>query len=294
MLDKKRNDVIKVHLKLSKTLKELKRVLPSGYIKTNIFSARVNPIKHQPTLINLKKTNNINNNYNSKEITINQSKNIYMFSEGNNQSKKNITKLSNYFTIDKQMNNLHSFKNDNNLSEKGYITPRVAKTIKIPTIIKDNRIMLNMLKRKNKIKSNSKLFINDIKLNYEFNTTRKNFKGLSIDNSLLKNNIDLPSITERLKSNLPRYDRQKFGLLLKNIRTNYIKNINKNTLGKGIKTNKKYKVIKFNKSFNVKFKKNKSNTEKKEILESNSFFKKFKSDDIVEIKSIKKIKREMN
>lgn len=294
MLDKKRNDVIKVHLKLSKTLKELKRVLPSGYIKTNIFSARVNPIKHQPTLINLKKTNNINNNYNSKEITINQSKNIYMFSEGNKQSKKNITKLSNYFTIDKQMNNLHSFKNDNNLSEKGYITPRVAKTIKIPTIIKDNRIMLNMLKRKNKIKSNSKLCINDIKLNYEFNTTRKNFKGLSIDNSLLKNNIDLPSITERLKSNLPRYDRQKFGLLLKNIRTNYIKNIDKNTLGKGIKTNKKYKVIKFNKSFNVKFKKNKSNTEKKEILESNSFFKKFKSDDIVEIKSIKKIKREMN
>lgn len=294
MLDKKRNDVIKVHLKLSKTLKELKRVLPSGYIKTNIFSARVNPIKHQPTLINLKKTNNIYNNYNSKEITINQSKNIYMFSEGNKQSKKNITKLSNYFTIDKQMNNLHSFKNDNNLSEKGYITPRVAKTIKIPTIIKDNRIMLNMLKRKNKIKSNSKLCINDIKLNYEFNTTRKNFKGLSIDNSLLKNNIDLPSITERLKSNLPRYDRQKFGLLLKNIRTNYIKNIDKNTLGKGIKTNKKYKVIKFNKSFNVKFKKNKSNTEKKEILESNSFFKKFKSDDIVEIKSIKKIKREMN
>ena len=217
-----------------------------------------------------------------------------MFSEGNKQSKKNITKLSNYFTIDKQMNNLHSFKNDNNLSEKGYITPRVAKTIKIPTIIKDNRIMLNMLKRKNKIKSNSKLCINDIKLNYEFNTTRKNFKGLSIDNSLLKNNIDLPSITERLKSNLPRYDRQKFGLLLKNIRTNYIKNIDKNTLGKGIKTNKKYKVIKFNKSFNVKFKKNKSNTEKKEILESNSFFKKFKSDDIVEIKSIKKIKREMN
>ena len=111
---------------------------------------------------------------------------------------------------------------------------------------------------------------------------------------MLKNNIDLPSITERLKSNLPRYDRQKFGLLLKNIRTNYIKNIDKNTLGKGIKTNKKYKVIKFNKSFNVKFKKNKSNTEKKEILESNSFFKKFKSDDIVEIKSIKKIKREMN
>ena len=260
MLDKKRNDVIKVHLKLSKTLKELKRVLPSGYIKTNIFSARVNPIKHQPTLINLKKTNNIYNNYNSKEITINQSKNIYMFSEGNKQSKKNITKLSNYFTIDKQMNNLHSFKNDNNLSEKGYITPRVAKTIKIPTIIKDNRIMLNMLKRKNKIKSNSKLCINDIKLNYEFNTTRKNFKGLSIDNSLLKNNIDLPSITERLKSNLPRYDRQKFGLLLKNIRTNYIKNIDKNTLGKGIKTNKKYKVIKFNKIFNVKFKKNKSYT----------------------------------
>ena len=294
MLDKKRNDVIKVHLKLSKTLKELKRVLPSGYIKTNIFSARVNPIKHQPTLINLKKTNNINNNYNSKEITINQSKNIYMFSEGNKQSKKNITKLSNYFTIDKQMNNLHSFKNDNNLSEKGYITPRVAKTIKIPTIIKDNRIMLNMLKRKKKIKSNSKLCINDIKLNYEFNTTRKNFKGLSIDNSLLKNNIDLPSITERLKSNLPRYDRQKFGLLLKNIRTNYIKNINKNTLGKGIKTNKKYKVIKFNKSFNVKLKKNKTNIEKKEILESNSFFKKFKSDDVVEIKSIKKIKREMN
>jgi len=55
MLDKKRNEVVNIHFKLSQTLKELKTILPSGFLKANIFSSSIIPIKHQSTLINLKK-----------------------------------------------------------------------------------------------------------------------------------------------------------------------------------------------------------------------------------------------
>jgi len=80
MLDKKRNDVVNMHFKLSQTLKELKTILPSGFLKTNIFSSSIIPIKHQSTLINLKKGKKIKDS-NSKELPKNKmihSKDIHL------------------------------------------------------------------------------------------------------------------------------------------------------------------------------------------------------------------------
>jgi len=299
MLDKKRNEVVNIHFKLSQTLKELKTILPSGFLKANIFSSSIIPIKHQSTLINLKKGKKIKDSKesNSKELIQNKTNNIYTFSEGNegkNNSKKILSNLKNYFAFNKPMKKIHSFKSNNNFSDNENSTPVIRQIVKIPKL-KYNFRYISVLR--NKIKSKSKLNLHNIKLNYEFNKTRKNFKSTSIDNSMMKNNIFLPSLTKRLQSNLPRYEREEFGLLLKNSRinyTNHFNKVNKNIIEKGIDEYKKYKVIKFNKGLNVNIKKKKYNSERKEMILSNSFLNKIKMEDAVEIKSIKKLKKEVN
>ena len=294
MLDKKRNDIIKIHLKLSQTLKELKTVLPPGFIKTNIFSSSVIPIKYQYTLINLRKGKKTNDSI-SKESIENKSKNNYLFSQGNKNSKKIISNLKNYFTFNKQMKKIHSFKNDNNQIDNEFNTPIPKKTIKIPKLHYDFGCQY-LLKNRYKTKTNSKISFNDIKLNYDLNISRKYFKSTSIDNSMMKNNICLPSITERLKSRLPRGERERFGLLLKNFRINYQNHSGKNNqknMERGVDEYKKYKVIKFNKSLNVNIKKKKYRLEGREMLLSNSSINQI-WDDSVEIKSIKKLKKEMD
>ena len=299
MLDKKRNEVVNIHFKLSQTLKELKTILPSGFLKANIFSSSIIPIKHQSTLINLKKGKKIKDSKesNSKELIQNKTNNIYTFSEGNegkNNSKKILSNLKNYFAFNKPMKKIHSFKSNNNFSDNENSTPVIRQIVKIPKL-KYNFRYISVLR--NKIKSKSKLNLHNIKLNYEFNKTRKNFKSTSIDNSMMKSNIFLPSLTKRLQSNLPRYEREEFGLLLKNSRinyTNHFNKVNKNIIEKGIDEYKKYKVIKFNKGLNVNIKKKKYNSERKEMILSNSFLNKIKMEDAVEIKSIKKLKKEVN
>jgi hypothetical protein len=298
MLDKKRNEVVNIHFKLSQTLKELKTILPSGFLKTNIFSSSIIPIKHQSTLINLKKGKKIKDS-NSKELPKNNSNNIYTFSEGNERnknSKKILSNLKNYFAFNKPLKKIHSFKSNNNFSDNENSTPIIRQILKIPKLKYDFRY-ISVLRNKYKTKSNSKLNLHNIKLNYEFNKTRKNFKSTSIDNSMMKSNIFLPSLTKRLQSNLPRYEREEFGLLLKNSRinyTNHFNKVNKNIIEKGIDEYKKYKVIKFNKGLNVNIKKKKYNSERKEMILSNSFLNKIKMEDAVEIKSIKKLKKEVN
>jgi len=299
MLDKKRNEVVNIHFKLSQTLKELKTILPSGFLKANIFSSSIIPIKHQSTLINLKKGKKIKTpkDSNSKELIQNKTNNLYTFSEGNegkNNSKKILSNLKNYFAFNKPMKKIHSFKSNNNFSDNENSTPVIRRIVKIPKLKYDFRYISVL---RNKIKTKSKLNLHNIKLNYEFNKTRKNFKSTSIDNSMMKSNIFLPSLTKRLQSNLPRYEREEFGLLLKNSRinyTNHFNKVNKNFMGKGIDEYKKYKVIKFNKGLNVNIKKKKYNSERKEMILSNSFLNKIKMEDAVEIKSIKKLKKEVN
>jgi len=192
------------------------------------------------------------------------------------------------------MKKIHSFKSNNNFSDNENSTPVIRQIVKIPKLKYGFRYISVL---RNKIKTKSKLNLHNIKLNYEFNKTRKNFKSTSIDNSMMKSNIFLPSLTKRLQSNLPRYEREEFGLLLKNSRinyTNHFNKVNKNIIEKGIDEYKKYKVIKFNKGLNVNIKKKKYNSERKEMILSNSFLNKIKMEDAVEIKSIKKLKKEVN
>ncbi len=283
-----RKNVMKIHLKLSQTYKELKSILPSGFIKTNIFSSKTIPLRNQNNnLINLKKQNK-NNKSDSKELVTNQ--NIYLFSDTNKNSKKIISKLKNYFSFNTKKNKLNSFKSVSNLDNNKFNSISVKKTVRIPKIAYNIK-SVNRLKNEDKSNLNSKLNLNNIKLNYEFIATRKSFRSTSIDNSMMRNNICLPSLTERLKTKLPRYERELYGLYLKNYKVNYVNNIeiNKNTLDKGTYMRKKFLNLKFNKA-----NKNKYIFYRKRIKLSNTLLNQLKTDDSVEIKSIKKLNREGN
>lgn len=283
-----RKNVMKIHLKLSQTYKELKSILPSGFIKTNIFSSKTIPLRNQNNnLINLKKQNK-NNKSDSKELVTNQ--NIYLFSDTNKNSKKIISKLKNYFSFNTKKNKLNSFKSEINLDNNKFNSISVKKTVRIPKIAYNIK-SVNQLKNEDKSNLNSKLNLNNIKLNYEFIATRKSFRSTSIDNSMMRNNICLPSLTERLKTKLPRYEREQYGLYLKNYKVNYVNNIeiNKNTLDKGTHMRKKFLNLKFNKA-----NKNKYIFYRKRIKLSNTLLNQLKTDDSVEIKSIKKLNREGN
>ena len=283
-----RKNVMKIHLKLSQTYKELKSILPSGFIKTNIFSSKTIPLRNQNSnLINLKKQYK-NNKSDSKELVTNQ--NIYLFSDTNKNSKKIISKLKNYFSFNTKKNKLNSFKSVSNLDNNKFNSISVKKTVRIPKIAYNIK-SVNRLKNEDKSNLNSKLNLNNIKLNYEFIATRKSFRSTSIDNSMMRNNICLPSLTERLKTKLPRYEREQYGLYLKNYKVNYVNNIeiNKNTLDKGTHMRKKFLNLKFNKA-----NKNKYIFYRKRIKLSNTLLNQLKTDDSVEIKSIKKINREGN
>ena len=283
-----RKNVMKIHLKLSQTYKELKSILPSGFIKTNIFSSKTTPLRKQNSnLINLKKQNK-NNQSDSKELVANQ--NIYLFSDTNKNSKKIISKLKNYFSFNTKKNKLNSFKSVSNLDNNKFNSISVKKTVRIPKIAYNIK-SVNRLKNEDKSNLNSKLNLNNIKLNYEFIAARKSFRSTSIDNSMMRNNICLPSLTERLKTKLPRYEREQYGLYLKNYKVNYVNNIeiNKNTLDKGTHMRKKFLNLKFNKANKSKY-----IFYRKRIKLSNTLLNQLKTDDSVEIKSIKKLNREGN
>ena len=287
MLDKKRNNVIKIHQELSKTLRDLKSFLPSGFIKINIFSSRISPIRHKPIIINYKTEKQINSK-NSKELKKSQSKNEYLLSEDNVDIKQIASKFKTHFTFKKHKSKLNSSNNDNNINDdknktqiikKGYYdfnTPISRQTF-IKAKFKNELISRKALNNRKKIKTNSGFKY--LKLDYLLNQSRKNFKSSSIDNSIMKNNICLPSITERLQSKLPRYDREQNDLFIENFR------INDKT---------KFKKIQFNKSFNVNIKTNKYKSGNKKIHFNDNYLNKIKNKVLVKINSIKKVKKEKN
>ena len=158
MLDKKRNEVIKFHMQLSKTLKELKSLLPSGFMKkTHIYSPKVIPIKHKNNTLNNTK-NNIKDSKDMNETVLNKTnKNIniennslgYALSEGNKSPKKLITKLTSYFhfPFNKYKNKVKTAKyNDNNkinFVDNYYMNKIKKKKIRMPKLKKLLKILMN-------------------------------------------------------------------------------------------------------------------------------------------------------
>ena len=287
LVDKKRNEVINMHLKLSKTFKELKWLLPWGFMeKTNIHSPRIIPIKTKNiSLIDIIKKTKDEQAKNETDLS-QTNKNIrYALSEENRRSKKMISNLKYYFNFpfNKYKNRMTSTKND---FSKNFIDTiykdKIKKRYKRIPIIKKTLNNIKELTNREKTSSVSNFNFNYFYYfnNNPFMTIRKNFKGCTIVNSMLKANMCLPTLTNRLKTKLPRSEREKYGFKLENYKED------ENTKTESIKKleHKKYKSINLRKYYsNGKRKKD------KKIQMTNSFLKNMKMDEPVEIKSIKKI-----
>ena len=78
LLDIKKNNVIKSHIKIFKTFKELKKILPYGYIKTNLSKGQKFSFKNPTLLVGLEKEKN-EKNYPTKITKNLLLKKIYIF-----------------------------------------------------------------------------------------------------------------------------------------------------------------------------------------------------------------------
>lgn len=244
-LDNKREKTINNHKKVFKLYKELKKALPIGYLKTRVSKGQKYSIQKQSILTKLEKEK-LKELITPTKITKNLffNKNIYLFSEKDEKAKKFLKKIQNLKKSSKQISlnyDIDIFNTPNN-------------SLKTLNIKNQTNLINNYLTNSKRIKSKE---IEDDEINTISNNSRGHFRSTTINNCIMKNNIFLPSITNRLKNNLPRYERQNEGFLLEGIgkfsfkylysdernnNVNEYTNVDEETLKN---ENKKYTAIKF-------------------------------------------------
>ena len=320
MLEIKKIKAIKSHLNIYKTYKELNNILPFGYIKTKVSPSQKYFFKKQPILINLEKEKN--NIISPTKITKNllYNKNIYIFSEENDKSKKMISKLKKYYSYNNKSTKINSIKSESNIIsdiENTLSNSRNSSNLNNYII---NANTINFQNKINQIKGSkeNEQSKNDLNINVSrneiglySNNIRNSYRSSSINNYFMKNNIYLPSIINRLTNNLPRYQRENNGFLLNGFGKNATKEINTN-INSDNNNFKKYKIQNENKFINkYKFIKSKSGLSYIESYEiknninqnivsikkkhKNFLYKKNKTfdDDTIEIMGIKRLNKKV-
>ena len=183
------------HKKIFTTYKELKKMLPFGFLKTKISSNPKYEIPFQPLIKQIENEKNLSietsPTLKTQHLLYNQ--NIYLYSNNTN-GKKIISRL-------KQLQQFN----------KTAFTPtKTVKKIKNEELYKD---------------SYDNEIIND------YTNSAYDYKSFSINDVNMKKNVFLPSIIKRMKNNLPRNMRQKSGLSVQGIGVKSLKklfNDNKN------------------------------------------------------------------
>lgn len=315
MLEIKKIKAIKSHLNIYKTYKELNNILPFGYIKTKVSPSQKYFFKKQPILINLEKEKN--NIISPTKITKNllYNKNIYIFSEENDKSKKMISKLKKYYSYNNKSTKINSIKSESNIISDIQNTLNNSRN---SSNLNNYIINANTINFQNGSKENEQSK-NDLNINVSRNepglypnNIRNSYRSSSINNYFMKNNIYLPSIINRLKNNLPRYQRENNGFLLNGFGKNTTKEINTNINSDNYNF-KKYKIQNENNFMNkYKFIKSKSGLSYIESYEiknninqnigsikkkhKNFLYKKNKTfdDDTIEIMGIKRLNKKID
>ena len=246
LLDNKREKTINNHKKVFKLYKELKDILPIGYLKTRVSKGQRYSIQNQSILTKIEKEK-LKELIAPTKITKNlfYNKNIYLFSGKNEQAKILVKKIQNLKKKPK-----HISLNYDDIDILIGNTPN--NSLKSLNIKNQSNLINNYLSNSKKIKSKEENGIKSIS-----NNIRGHFRSTTVNNCIMKNNIFLPSISNRLKYNLPRYERQNEGFLLEGIGKftfNYLysdernNNVNEETNVDEEalkKENNKYETIKF-------------------------------------------------
>ena len=214
LLDNKREKTIDNHKNIFKLYKELKTILPIGYIKTRVSQGQRYSIQKQSILNKLEKEKN-KEIISPSKITQNlfYNKNIYLFPD-ENEKKHFLTKIKKLNNPPKQLS-LKIINNDSDIINTTENT--------LNNNINNINIINNDLS--NSINLNFQLEKDLFTDRYNSNRT---FRSSTINNCFMKNNIFLPSITSRLKNNKPRYNRQSHGFLLKGLGKKFFKDLEYN------------------------------------------------------------------
>ena len=193
---------IQSHENVLKTYKELKKILPIGYIKMRVSEGQKYSIQKNSVLNNLEKDKIkcISNKFL-------YNKNIYLYSDQNKEAEKFLTKIRKLHS-QKKMSDIYQNNNEadifKNQTNQNYNT---------------NNINVNNINTLKNYVTNS-TNINSINETDSFTDTyigKGTFKSSMIKNCFMKKNVFLPSITHRLKFATPRYDRQVDGFLIRGV-----------------------------------------------------------------------------
>ena len=209
LLENKREKTIDNHKNIFNLYKELKQILPIGYIKTRVSRGQKYAIQKQSILTRLEKEKNkeiITPSKITKNLFYNR--NIYIFA-GENEKKDFLSKIQKFNNPSKVIS-INNNENDTmNISDNS---------------INNNKNKINILK--NYLTNTNNLNTLSEKEFFSDRTNNKvKYRSSTINNCFMKNNIFLPSITHRIKNNLPRYNRQSDGFLLKGMGRTYFKNL---------------------------------------------------------------------
>ena len=221
ILDNKREKIINNHKNVYRTYKELKKLLPIGYIKTRVSKGQRYSIQKQSILTKLEKDKNKQINSPSK-ITkdLFSNKNIYLYSGQNEDTKKILSKIK-YFYPSNKSSKIYSLNNSSEI---------ISKTIKNINTSKNSNngsLIHTKLKLTNLNDLNSKKD-SDI-INTDRSNTKGYFRSTTVNNYIMKNNIFLPSLANRIKNNLPRYIRQNDGFLIEGYGKYSFRKLNKDS-----------------------------------------------------------------
>ena len=254
MTDIRKDKLLTSHSKIFRTYKDLIKLLPYGFIKIRVSKGQKYYIKAQPPFFNLEKEKNkeTNPNKNKNNNDFLHNKNIYLYSKENENIKKMMTKMKSYYThrkphknrLVKSESNIKSHPNINIEKINSNLTSSKT-SIKEKTNSLDktcNNLFLN-------IKTSTE-YSNKIDSNLDRNKNKQFIRSFSTSNWLMKNNILLPSITNRLKNSIPRYLRETNGFMLIGHGIYNLKNLTSNNKSRChkimlIKDNNNYEKLKF-------------------------------------------------
>lgn len=206
LINEQKEKAINNHKNVFMTYKELKKILPYGIIKRNVPERQRFNLQIKPILIQIEKEKNRDITPSNLFRDLLHNKNIHLF-EGEKENNKKLLSKIKYFYPTPKHSKITSLNNDSLISS----------TLELKSNTSNNANMVNDCLINSKILSFRNENENETEINSDLNRGKGYFRSTKINNSFLKSNIYLPSITSRLKNKLPRYKRQINELSIKGI-----------------------------------------------------------------------------
>ena len=204
LINEQKEKTINSHKHVFMTYKELKKILPYGIIKRSVPETQRFNLQMKPIIIQIEKEKNRDITPSKIFQNLLHNKNIHLF-EGEKENNKKLLSKIKYFYPTPKHSKITSFNNDSLISS----------TLELKSNTSNNANILNDCLINSKLLSFTNE--NETEINADLNRGKGYFRSKKIDNSFLKSNIYLPSITNRLKNKLPRYKRQINELSIKGI-----------------------------------------------------------------------------